>query len=182
MLLKDSLKQEVISREKKDRRDFDKLAALATTLGLYSHAYAKVVVFSKIPLPNYRFDLDDKKPQREVNLHTDLLQRVEAYLTEYLSKSSNRIDRVPANSVSRTSSISSTDEWFSEQPLPISATKILWQRSLQLRDRQQYWQASVEGQKMLDSRTSLPAFKQRHSVLTAISQNQVCTEDNWKHA
>jgi len=35
---------------------------------------------------------------------------------------------------------------------------------------------------MLDSRTSLPAFKQRHSVLTAISQNQVCTEDNWKHA
>jgi len=108
-----------------------------------------------------------------VNLHTDLLQRVEAYLTEYLSKSSNRIDRVPANSVSRTSSISSTDEWFSEQPLPISATKILWQRSLQLRDRQQYWQASVEGQRMLDSRTSLPAFKQRHSVLTAISQNQV---------
>ncbi|VYS51691.1 unnamed protein product [Arabidopsis thaliana] len=173
MLLKDSLKQEVISREKKDRRDFDKLAALATTLGLYSHAYAKVVVFSKIPLPNYRFDLDDKKPQREVNLHTDLLQRVEAYLTEYLSKSSNRIDRVPANSVSRTSGISSTDEWFSEQPLPISATKILWQRSLQLRDRQQYWQASVEGQRMLDSRTSLPAFKQRHSVLTAISQNQV---------
>jgi ATP-dependent RNA helicase DHX36 len=37
MLLKDSLKQEVISREKKDRRDFDKLAALATTLGLYRY-------------------------------------------------------------------------------------------------------------------------------------------------
>jgi hypothetical protein len=31
-----------------------------------SHQYAKVVVFSKVPLPNYRSDLDDKRPQREV--------------------------------------------------------------------------------------------------------------------
>ncbi|KFK33335.1 hypothetical protein AALP_AA5G000900, partial [Arabis alpina] len=53
MLLGDSVKQEVLSREKKDRRDFDQLKVLATSLGLYSHAYAKVVVFSKIPLPNY---------------------------------------------------------------------------------------------------------------------------------
>lgn len=35
MLLRDSAKQEVISREKKDRRDFDKLSALATSMGLY---------------------------------------------------------------------------------------------------------------------------------------------------
>lgn len=35
---------------------------------------------------------------------------------------------------------------------------------------------------MVESRTSLPAFKQRDSVLTAISQNQVCKEDNWSHA
>ncbi|KFK33334.1 hypothetical protein AALP_AA5G000800 [Arabis alpina] len=50
---------------------------------------------------------------------------------------------------------------------------ILWQRSLQLRDRQEYWEESVEGRRMLESRRSLPAFKQRDSVLTAISQNQV---------
>ena len=31
-----------------------------------SHMYAKVVVFSKVPLPNYRYDLDDRRPQREV--------------------------------------------------------------------------------------------------------------------
>ncbi|XP_010424847.1 PREDICTED: DExH-box ATP-dependent RNA helicase DExH5, mitochondrial isoform X2 [Camelina sativa] len=175
MLLQDSVKQEVVSREKKDRRDFDKLAALATTLGLYSHAYAKVVVFSKIPLPNYRFDLDDKKPQREVNLHTDFLLRVEAYLREYLSKKS---DRFPANSLARTSRISSPDEWLFEQPEPMPASKntldkILWRRSLQLRDRQEYWEASVEGRRMVKSRRSLPASKQRDSVLTAISQNQV---------
>jgi len=31
-----------------------------------SHMYAKVVVVSKVPLPNYRYDLDDKRPLREV--------------------------------------------------------------------------------------------------------------------
>lgn len=31
-----------------------------------SRLYVKVVIVSKVPLPNYRFDLDDKRPQREV--------------------------------------------------------------------------------------------------------------------
>jgi len=34
-----------------------------------SQLYSKVVVFSKVPLPNYRFDLDDRRPQREVFSH-----------------------------------------------------------------------------------------------------------------
>jgi hypothetical protein len=29
--------------------------------------YGKVIVASKVPLPNYRPDLDDKRPQREVS-------------------------------------------------------------------------------------------------------------------
>ncbi|KAL0657662.1 hypothetical protein Bca4012_078247 [Brassica carinata] len=180
MLLRDSVKQEVISREKKDRRDFDKLAALATSLGLYSHAYAKVVVFSKIPLPNYRFDLDDKRPLREVSVHTDIVKRVDAYLKEHLSKKSKRTDGIPVNSFSRTSSTSSmaTDEGLLEQrELPAASKtaldKILWQRSLQLRERQDYWEKSVEGQRMLECRRCLPAYKQRDVVLSAISQNQV---------
>ena len=31
-----------------------------------SDIYGKVVVASKVPLPNYRPDLDDRRPQREV--------------------------------------------------------------------------------------------------------------------
>ncbi|KAK4409656.1 DExH-box ATP-dependent RNA helicase DExH5, mitochondrial [Sesamum angolense] len=65
-LLRSADKQELVSREKKDRRDFEQIAALASKMGLYSHLYMKVVVVSKVPLPNYRFDLDDKRPQREV--------------------------------------------------------------------------------------------------------------------
>lgn len=35
MLLRNKNDQEVVSREKKDRRDFDQLSALATRMGLY---------------------------------------------------------------------------------------------------------------------------------------------------
>ncbi|GAA0185760.1 RNA helicase [Lithospermum erythrorhizon] len=59
-------KLELISREKKDRQDYEQIADVASRMGLYSHLYTKVVVVSKVPLPNYRFDLDDKRPQREV--------------------------------------------------------------------------------------------------------------------
>lgn len=31
-----------------------------------SRQYSRIIVFSKAPLPNYRSDLDDKRPQREV--------------------------------------------------------------------------------------------------------------------
>lgn len=98
MLLRNNDDQELVSREKKDRRDFEQLSALATRMGLHryfnlilsfecffniyfrthaalidivlyysgSRQYAKIIVFSKDPLPNYRPDLDDKRPQREV--------------------------------------------------------------------------------------------------------------------
>jgi hypothetical protein len=39
-------------------------------LHLYSEIYGKVVVASKVPLPNYRPDLDDKRPQREASSET----------------------------------------------------------------------------------------------------------------
>lgn len=88
MLLRNKEEQEVSSVERKDRRDFEQLSALATRMGLHrylvimvlvvfiwtiseqkflcSRQYSKVVVFSKAPLPNYRSDLDLKRPQREV--------------------------------------------------------------------------------------------------------------------
>ncbi|PSR91115.1 DExH-box ATP-dependent RNA helicase [Actinidia chinensis var. chinensis] len=50
-LLRNKDKQEVVSRDKKDRRDFEQIVALASKMGLYSHLYIKVVVVSKEPLP-----------------------------------------------------------------------------------------------------------------------------------
>lgn len=66
MLMRNKDEQEIISKEKKDRRDYDQIAAIASRMGLYCQQYEKVVVVSKVPLPNYRPDLDDRRPQREV--------------------------------------------------------------------------------------------------------------------
>lgn len=37
MLMRSENEQELVSREKKDRRDFDQLSALATRMGLYRY-------------------------------------------------------------------------------------------------------------------------------------------------
>lgn len=180
MLLRNKDKQELVSREKKDRRDFEQIAILASRMGLYSHLYVKVVVFSKVPLPNYRFDLDDRRPQREVILPLGLDRRVEAHLEVYLSQKFTTNENFQDIAFSRSSSTSSiaTDEGLFEQPEPLAVSrsvieKIVWRRSLQLRNQQQEWQESPEGRKMLKFRGSLPASKEKDALLTAISGNQV---------
>lgn len=99
LLLRSADEQEIVSRDKRDRRDYEQIANLTQRMGLYrfgsqlqrhlfplnktngsslnlavslifffSQQYGKVVVASKVPLPNYRPDLDDKRPQREVRI------------------------------------------------------------------------------------------------------------------
>ncbi|CAL5209964.1 unnamed protein product [Lathyrus oleraceus] len=176
MLLNDESKQELISREKKDRRDFDEISVLASRMGLYSHMYSKVAVFSKVPLPNYRYDLDERKPQREVSMPITVFRRVGAHFEEYLSQKP-RINKSFSDLSSSDGSLG-TDEGLFEQPEPPSSSKavvekILWQRSLQMRDVQQAWQESSEGKRMLEFRSNLPAYNEKEAILSVISKNQV---------
>ncbi|KAK3023562.1 hypothetical protein RJ639_044212, partial [Escallonia herrerae] len=179
MFMRNKDEQEVVSREKKDRRDFEQLSALASRMGLYSHQYAKIVVFSKVPLPNYRSDLDDKRPQREVVLPFGLESQVEAHLKAYLSKKAMNkeflSDHAFLNSSSGSSVASNKGLYEQEEPLRSSvvAEGVLQRKSLQLRNKQQDWQESSEGQKMQEFRKSLPAYKERDALLNIISQNQV---------
>ncbi|KAJ1394208.1 P-loop containing nucleoside triphosphate hydrolase [Sesbania bispinosa] len=265
MLLRNKDEQEVVSREKKDRRDFEQLSALATRMGLYSRQYAKVVVFSKAPLPNYRPDLDDKRPQREslflIMLHlghffihnldqgnesggpvtlvawgrggnkpTTMMssvmlvketvvvvsgsdgvddssggcrrrqgglvtvavelqmvvlpfgvhREVDTHLLSHLSHKATKRKGSLGDSLHRSSDARNipADEGIYEQPEPMThisvvKEKILRRRSLQLRDKQQDWQECSEGQKMLEFRRSLPAFKEKDAFLKIISENQV---------
>ncbi|KAK1386969.1 RNA helicase [Heracleum sosnowskyi] len=179
-LVRDKDKQEIVSREKKDRRDFEQIAALASQMGLHSCLYAKVLVVSKTPLPNYRSDLDDKRPQREVMLPPGLERRVNVLLKEYHSlktKSAEGFRHVFSRSNSD-GSISS-DEGIFEKPEPLSSSKaamekIMRRRSMQLYTEQKAWQDStIEGQKMLEFRKGLPAYKEKDAILNSISKNQV---------
>ncbi|XP_047940847.1 DExH-box ATP-dependent RNA helicase DExH5, mitochondrial isoform X1 [Salvia hispanica] len=175
-LLHDKDKQEVVSREKKDRRDFDQIAAVASRMGLYSHLYTKVVVVSKFPLPHYRFDLDDKRPQREVIVAPGLQKRVDAYLVNYISGKRKSVDAMSRSSSSN-GSIATDDSLFEQpEPLPHSNTameKIFWRRSMEMYEKQRNWQESPEGRNMMEFRKSLPVYKEKDSMLSAISLNQV---------
>ncbi|KAI3472778.1 hypothetical protein Pfo_031283 [Paulownia fortunei] len=179
MLVRCKDEQEVVSREKKDRRDFEQLSALATRMGLHSCQYEKVVVFSKVPLPNYRSDLDSKRPQREVMLPFGLQRLVDSHLRAHLSKRAVNKENFAHDAFSTSNAGQSLliDEGFDEQEEPstqsVIAERIVRRRSLQIRNKQQDWQESPEGQRMLEFRRSLPSYKERDTLLNAISQNQV---------
>lgn len=176
LLLRSEKDQEIVSRDKRDRRDYEQISNLAKRMGLYCENYGKVMVASKVPLPNYRPDLDDKRPQREVVIPLSLQRRVEGLLQEHLDI------QLSSEAVSGTSTDTKvTDQGEDADPNedPDSfldgsvMEKVLQRRSLRMRNMQRSWQESPEGRKILDFRRSLPAFKEKERLLQAIAQNQV---------
>ncbi|GMI73277.1 ABA overly sensitive 6 [Hibiscus trionum] len=175
MLLRNENDQEIVSRDKRDRRDYEQISNLAKRMGLYSEMYGKVVVASKVPLPNYRPDLDDKRPQREVVVPLGLQRRVERLLQEYLDRLQLNSGKFRENSDDSNSQV----EYVNPDESPDSfldnsvMEKVLQRRSLRLRNMQRAWQESPEGRKMMEFRKSLPAFKEKERLLQAIARNQV---------
>lgn len=177
MLLRSETDQEVVSWDKRDRRDYEQISFLAKRMGLYSQIYGKAVVASKFPLPNYRPDLDDRRPQREVVIPVSLQRRVEGLLQEHLDRtqlSSGNIGEKSEESkpIEQTENVNMKEN--SDSFLDGSVMeKVLQRRSLQMRNMQRACQESPEGNKMMDFRKSLPAFKEKERLLQAIARNQV---------
>ncbi|KAJ0102564.1 hypothetical protein Patl1_05807 [Pistacia atlantica] len=177
VLLRNETDKEIISRDKRDRRDYEQISNLAKRMGLYSQIYGKVVVASKVPLANYRPDLDDRRPQREVVIPLSLQRRVEGLLQEHLDRIQLSSGKVTESSDELKSIDRVEDVNLDENPdsfLDRSVMeKVLLRRSLQMRNMQRAWQESPEGRKMTDFRKSLPAFKEKERLLQAIARNQV---------
>ncbi|XP_057491881.1 DExH-box ATP-dependent RNA helicase DExH3 isoform X1 [Actinidia eriantha] len=177
LLLRSEKDQEIVSRDKRDRRDYEQISNLAKRMGLYCEIYGKVVVASKVPLPNYRPDLDDKRPQREVVIPLSLQRRVEGLLQEHFDRmllSSEKVTGTSADTkvADRVDDVDPDDDPDSFLDGSVME-KVLQRRSLRMRNMQRAWQESPEGRKMLDFRRSLPAFKEKESLLQAIARNQV---------
>ncbi|CAI0442326.1 unnamed protein product [Linum tenue] len=177
LLLRSETDQEIVSKDRKDRRDYEQISNLAQRMGLYSEMYGKVVVASKVPLPNYRPDLDDKRPQREVVVPLSLQRRVESLLQEHLDRTqltSGRADGTtdggnPADCAESQSQTENPDSFLDDSVME----KVLQRRSLRLRNMQRAWQESPEGKRMMEFRKSLPSFKEKERLLQAIARNQV---------
>ncbi|KAJ9564852.1 hypothetical protein OSB04_000818 [Centaurea solstitialis] len=175
MLLKSETDQEIVTRDKRDKRDFEQICNLAKRMGLYCEIYGKVVVASKVPLPNYRPDLDDKRPQREVVIPLSLQRRVEGLLQEHLDRMQLYSEDV-ASSKSEAGHQAELDNKGGNADSLVDGSvmeKVLQRRSLQMRNMQRAWEESPEGRKMLQARMSLPAFREKERLLQAIAQNQV---------
>ncbi|KAF3783279.1 DExH-box ATP-dependent RNA helicase [Nymphaea thermarum] len=126
MLIRNHDEQEVVSRDRKDRRYYDQIAALANRMGLHSRQYSRIVVVSKFPLPNYRPDLDDKRPQREVIIPTILQRKVDNLLDNFFAQKPRSLlglpDAAVPNSNGHISPDGSDDGLFdeSESQMPTS--------------------------------------------------------------
>ncbi|KAL6005151.1 hypothetical protein ACLOJK_005713 [Asimina triloba] len=156
LLLRSEEDREVISRDKRDRRDYEQISNLAKRMGLHSELYGKVVVASKVPLPNYRPDLDDKRPQREVVIPLSLQRRVEGLLQEHLDRmmlNSEKMEDSLAKNVVVNQNEDVNEDDSQESFLDASE--------------------SPEGVKMLTFRKSLPSYKEKERLLSAIARNQV---------
>ncbi|KAG9452037.1 hypothetical protein H6P81_004941 [Aristolochia fimbriata] len=177
LLLRNDEEQEIISRDKRDRRDYEQISNLAKRMGLYSELYGKVVVASKVPLPNYRPDLDDKRPQREVVIPLSLQRRVEGLLQEHLDRMqliSGKVDNKDVVNVGVSQTETAPHDEDQDSLLDESVMeRILQRKSIRMRNFQRSWQESPEGIKMLDFRKSLPAYKEKERLLSAIARNQV---------
>ncbi|XP_015690713.1 DExH-box ATP-dependent RNA helicase DExH3 [Oryza brachyantha] len=176
MLQRNAEEQEIISRDRRDRRDYDQIANLAKRMGLYSEMYGRVIVASKVPLPNYRPDLDDKRPQREVVIPLGLQRRVEGLVQEHLDRALLPMDKGRMGNGSEMAEKDETVNLDEQQDSLLDRSvmeKILQRKSIRMRNFQRSWQESPEGVKMLEFRRSLPAYKEKEMLLAAIARNQV---------
>ncbi|XP_024015020.1 DExH-box ATP-dependent RNA helicase DExH3-like [Eutrema salsugineum] len=163
--LESKYEQEIVSQ---NWHGFQKISELASRMGLHSLQYAKAVVFSKAPLLRYRSDLDERRLRREVVLPFSVQSEVDAHLQAFLDDKQTGILDIPKSK--RTGLLATGDRHYekSEPPLPENLAnllqRILHTKSFQLKNMQQNWLNSPQGQKMLEFRESLPAYKEKDDL------------------
>ncbi|KAF7147070.1 hypothetical protein RHSIM_Rhsim03G0064000 [Rhododendron simsii] len=180
--------QELIIKRNYSREDQQILFDMAYQLELFllwnskfnvravikSHAYnkGKALVVSKVPLPNYRADLDDRhgSSQKEIRMSTEIEKRVGNLLGS--SKGTVPIDNSPsASSQIGKQSVPGVD---TSKPGPVSVTDVGKERvSLELKERQEKMKTRDNVKALESFREKLPAFKVRSEFLKAVAENQV---------
>ncbi|KAH7853834.1 hypothetical protein Vadar_007145 [Vaccinium darrowii] len=166
--------QELIIKRNYSRGDQQILSDMAYQLGVYFHAYnkGKALVVSKVPLPNYHADLDDRhgSTQKEIRMSTETEKRVGNLLGS--SKGEVPIDNSPnASSQSSKQSVPGVDI---SKPVPVLVTDASKERvSLELKERQEKMKTCDSVKALQSFREKLPAFKVRSKFLKAVAENQV---------
>ncbi|KAG2537593.1 hypothetical protein PVAP13_9NG309500 [Panicum virgatum] len=167
--LREGTQQELVVKRNFGRDGQNILADMARRQGLYFNAYnkGKTLVFSKVPLPDYRADLDERhgSTQKEIKMSNQTERRVEDLLSR--SKLSTN-DSASSSNVSMRQSLPSTSSSVVEQPADIDKEKL----SSQLRNLQNSRKMTPSARSMQSFREKLPAFNMREGFLKAVAANQ----------
>ncbi|XP_059598695.1 DExH-box ATP-dependent RNA helicase DExH1-like [Vitis vinifera] len=139
-----------------------------------SHAYnkGKILVVSKVPLPNYRADLDERhgSTQKEIRMSTETEIRVGNLLD-----SSHEVVTVDGPSAVSSQGVkpssSGASITSSESKLEIDTVKE--GLSVELKQKQEKMKGSNSVKMMQVFREKLPAFKMKSEFLKAVADNQV---------
>ncbi|KAI6673971.1 hypothetical protein NL676_001877 [Syzygium grande] len=170
--LKSGGEQEMIIRHNFSRADQDILFDMAYQLGLHFHAYnkGKALVVSKVPLPDYRADLDERhgSTQKTIQMSSETQRLVGELLVSSSASvgsssfSSSQGDKqlLPARNIEKSVSVLEID----------SAKERL---NAELKAKQEKMKDSANVKAMRSFREKLPAFKAKAEFLKAIANNQV---------
>ncbi|KAL1566113.1 RNA helicase [Salvia divinorum] len=172
--MKTGNEQEMVIRQKFGKDDQQILADMAHRLGLYFHAYnkGKALVVSKVPLPNYRADLDEKhgSTKNEISMSTETEARVGFLLQS--SNGTRLVQNISSSSSGFATYQSKPPEMEREAPLPYIDTDFE-RLSIELKQMQEKMREGDSVKAMVAFREKLPAFKLKSEFLKAVTNNQV---------
>ncbi|KAK7268103.1 hypothetical protein RIF29_20790 [Crotalaria pallida] len=149
------------------------LADMAYQHELYFHAYnkGKTLVVSKVPLPDYRADLDERhgSTQKEIRMSVDIERKVGNLLNNSQSMGAMPTSLPSASTDLGHNKTISTIRPVSSPQIDSSKEKL----SVMLKERQELTQANDSLKEMKSFRQKLPAFKMKSEFLKAVQENQV---------
>ncbi|XP_012836166.1 PREDICTED: ATP-dependent RNA helicase DHX36 isoform X1 [Erythranthe guttata] len=164
--------QEMVIRRHFSRDDQQVFGDMANQLGLYFHAYnkGKALVVSKVPLPNYRADLDEQhgSTTKEIKMSTETEERVGNLLNS--SNGTKLVESKP--------STSSQNATLKRKPVEVGTSQLEIDAaseglSIELKQKQEKMREGDSVKAMLAFREKLPAFKVKADFLKAVAENQV---------
>ncbi|ESW17778.1 hypothetical protein PHAVU_007G267400 [Phaseolus vulgaris] len=165
--------QEMVIKRNFSIADQKILADIAYQHELYFHAYSKgkILVVSKVPLPDYRADLDEHhgSTQKEIRMSTDIEKKVGNILNSSHSKGA-----APSSLPSVSADLGHKQSVITIKTVSSEQTDSLKEKlSVALKERQELVQASDSLKEMISFREKLPAFKMKSEFLKAVQENQV---------
>ncbi|KAK3227028.1 hypothetical protein Dsin_006890 [Dipteronia sinensis] len=165
--------QEMIIRRNFSRSDQQTLSDMAYELGLYFHAYdkGKALVVSKVPLPMYRADLDERhgSTQKEIRMSTETERIVGNLLNSSQGPVTVNDSGVSSVKGAKQSSLSvEVANPVDTSDMDSSKEKL----SVELKERQEKMKANNSVKAMQSVREKLPVFKMKVEFLKAVAENQ----------